>query len=131
MTVQSFRRIMRFAVFCVLMGCLLYLCSPKARSEEIQGSFYKLKPALIVKLKALHKELGYPKIIITSGYRNAKHNKEVGGVKNSQHLYGNAVDIKVSHYTPQEVAHFAKMIGFVFTKTYKTWTHIDVRSKNE
>jgi len=32
---------------------------------------------------------------ITSGYRSVKHNKEVGGVQNSSHLFGLAADIAV------------------------------------
>ena len=33
------------------------------------------------------------RLIVNSGYRCEKHNKEVGGVPNSQHLVGNAIDI--------------------------------------
>ncbi len=32
---------------------------------------------------------------INSGTRCSKHNKNVGGVSNSQHLYGNAIDIEI------------------------------------
>jgi len=32
---------------------------------------------------------------ITSGYRSVKHNREVGGVQNSSHLFGLAADIAV------------------------------------
>ena len=35
-------------------------------------------------------------IIVNSGYRCPKHNKEVGGVANSQHLRGEAADIRPS-----------------------------------
>ncbi len=33
-------------------------------------------------------------IIVNSGYRCPKHNKEVGGVANSQHLRGEAADVR-------------------------------------
>ncbi len=33
------------------------------------------------------------RIVVTSGYRCANKNKEVGGVENSKHLTGHAVDI--------------------------------------
>lgn len=33
-------------------------------------------------------------IVINSGYRDPEHNKRVGGVKNSQHVLGNALDIR-------------------------------------
>ena len=35
-------------------------------------------------------------IVVNSGYRCEKHNKEVGGVKNSQHLKGEAADVTCS-----------------------------------
>lgn len=89
----------------------------------------KVNSALITKLEALRHELGDTSIVITSGYRCPKHNKAVGGAKRSQHVLGRAVDIKVKHYTPAEVGHFAKMIGFGFVKVYKSWVHIDVRER--
>lgn len=44
------------------------------------------------KLEASRLEYGNP-IFINSGFRCKDHNDNVGGHKNSQHLYGNAVDI--------------------------------------
>src|SRR5687768_9331750 len=34
-------------------------------------------------------------IFVTSAYRNKEHNKAVGGVPNSKHIYGEAVDIRM------------------------------------
>ena len=48
--------------------------------------------------------------IITSGTRCAKHNKEVGGVSNSYHLYGNAIDIYVQGVSGQQLLNFCKEI---------------------
>jgi uncharacterized protein YcbK (DUF882 family) len=45
----------------------------------------------------LARELAEVPFKITSGYRCEKHNQEVGGVKNSSHLKGYAVDIYVSN----------------------------------
>lgn len=42
-------------------------------------------------------------IIINSGYRTPAYNKKVGGVSNSQHLYGKAADIRSTKYTPAQV----------------------------
>lgn len=44
-------------------------------------------------LEVIRWSFGKP-IIITSGLRSPMHNKEIGGVVNSYHLYGKAVDIK-------------------------------------
>ena len=44
-------------------------------------------------LEPLRSEIG-GKILIGSGYRDPEHNREVGGVPNSQHILGQAADIK-------------------------------------
>ena len=43
-------------------------------------------------LDPVREKLGMP-IVVNSGYRCEKHNKAVGGVRNSQHLRGEAADI--------------------------------------
>ena len=43
-------------------------------------------------LDPARRKLGKP-IVVNSGYRCQKHNLEVGGVKNSQHMVGEAADI--------------------------------------
>ncbi len=86
----------------------------------------KVNMELVIALEKLRNKINHP-IIITSGYRCPLHNKEVGGAKNSQHLYGNAVDIKIKGYSPMQVAKLAKECGFTWTKVYSRWTHIDIR----
>lgn len=44
-------------------------------------------------LDPAREKLGMP-IVVNSGYRCPKHNREVGGVANSQHLKGEAADIR-------------------------------------
>ena len=47
-------------------------------------------------------------IIINSGFRNPRVNTLVGGVKNSQHLLGQAADIR-----PQDPAQFQRLVAFL------------------
>jgi uncharacterized protein YcbK (DUF882 family) len=70
-------------------------------------------------------------VTITSAYRTPSKNKNCGGTTYSQHLYGTAADIKVKGVTPKKVAAYAEKL---LSKSggigiYKTFTHIDVRSK--
>ena len=51
-----------------------------------------VKALVSVVLDPVREKLGMP-IVVNSGYRCEKHNKAVGGVKNSQHLRGEAADI--------------------------------------
>jgi len=55
----------------------------------------KLDAGLVKKLQELRDSIGKP-ITITSGYRCEFHNRNVGGVENSQHLLGKAADLVVS-----------------------------------
>lgn len=68
-------------------------------------------------------------ITITSGWRSIANNNREGGVSNSQHLYGRAIDFKISGVSASTVASVAKKSKmFSYVKPYSTWTHVDVRS---
>ena len=65
-------------------------------------------------------------IIINSGYRNPRVNALVGGVANSQHLLGQAVDIR-----PKDPAQFQRLVDFLRASPYTDqlltgngWLHI-------
>ena len=60
----------------------------------------------------IRRRLGVPVEIVTaggSGVRCATHNANVGGVANSNHLYGNAADLH-SEKSPQEMARVAEEV---------------------
>ena len=68
-------------------------------------------------------------VIVTSGWRSVANNKREGGVSNSQHLKGTAMDLKIVGVSPDVVASRAKSSRmFKFVKPYSTWVHVDVRS---
>jgi len=50
-----------------------------------------IKKLVVNVMDKIRTEYGMP-IYITSGYRTPEHNKKVGGVANSQHIYGEACD---------------------------------------
>lgn len=66
---------------------------------------------------------------VTSGNRCKKHNKAVGGKKNSLHLVSKAADIKVKDVSAKKVqSYFKSMYPDKYgIGSYKTFTHIDVR----
>lgn len=72
-------------------------------------------------------------IIINSGYRCEKHNKEVGGAKNSQHLYGDAVDIRIQGGADyDEVAKWLRdeiLTDWGGLGIAKNYIHIDLRDE--
>ena len=48
--------------------------------------------------------------IISSGLRCQNHNKNVGGVSNSRHLSGKAVDIRVTGHTSRELLSYVQTL---------------------
>jgi len=86
-----------------------------------------VSPRLIELLERLRALLGGHPVIITSGCRCPAHNTRVKGAANSQHLYGNAADIKVAGVPPDNVAQAAEQAGFNGIGRYKTFTHVDIR----
>lgn len=72
-------------------------------------------------------------ITITSAYRCAIHNRNVGGATGSYHSQGKAADIVVDGATPLEVAQYAESIGIKGIGLYETdldghFVHIDTRT---
>ena len=65
-------------------------------SPDIQGSGQMMCDTIIEMLDQVREEYGKP-IRISSGYRTEQANLKAGGVKNSSHLKGLAVDIKVKN----------------------------------
>ena len=65
----------------------------KPQTEEVVEN---LRALCLEVLQPLRDHLGRP-VTITSGYRCKELNKRVGGVRNSQHLKGEAADIRVKN----------------------------------
>jgi len=92
------------------------LPTPQVLFNLKYGCQYLLEPA--------RREVG--PIIINSGYRNEAYNREVGGVRNSQHLLGQAADIR-----PKDPRQFQCLVDFLRACDYTDqlltgpgWLHI-------
>lgn len=91
-----------------------------------------INPQLVTYLEKIREHFGKP-ITISSGYRCAVHNANVGGATGSRHSKGDAADIVVSGVTPAEVAKYAESIGVLGIGLYETnsdghFVHIDTRT---
>ena len=87
-------------------------------------------------LQAIRDEFGSP-IRINSGYRSPEHNKQVGGVKNSQHVEARAADLVPVSGGASELSRLVLVIldlaesGFIpngGVGVYKTFVHYDMRT---
>ncbi|MDN2564791.1 YcbK family protein [Aquibium sp. A9E412] len=87
-----------------------------------------LKPALVRTLKTIERHYGKP-VVVTSGYRNPKHNKRVRGARNSLHMYCAAADVQVDGVSKWELAKFVRAMpgrGGVGTYCHTNSVHVDV-----
>jgi uncharacterized protein YcbK (DUF882 family) len=82
----------------------------------------------VEKLQELRDKWRKP-IKITSAYRCAKHNADVGGATKSRHVKGDATDIQVKDLTPDQVADDCE--EFSGLGRYNSFTHIDSRPGNK
>ena len=63
---------------------------------------------------------------INSGFRTKSHNKKVGGVNNSSHLYGLAADIKCDTDAERwAIVNALVQVGFTRIGIAKTFIHVD------
>ena len=79
---------------------------PRTKEEE-KRVIENLKALCMEVLQPLRDYLGKP-VVISSGYRCPELNKAVGGVKNSQHMKGEAADIHVD-----STEHLLKIMHFI------------------
>ena len=87
---------------------------------------------LVKYLQKIRDHFGKP-VTVSSGYRCATHNKNIGGATNSRHSKGQAADIYISGVTPAEIAKYAESIGILGIGLYETdkdghFVHIDTRT---
>ena len=83
---------------------------PRTKEEE-KRVIENLKALCMEVLQPLRDFRGKP-VVISSGYRCAELNKAVGGVRNSQHMKGEAADIHV-----ENTEHLLKIMHFIMDET--------------
>ncbi len=84
----------------------------------------KIVPELVQRLEQLRTIVGAP-LEVVSGYRCEVWNRAVGGRPKSQHLLGNAVDLRTGYARVSEAAH----AGFNGIGRRGGWAvHVDIRS---
>lgn len=92
------------------------------KDDEVKG----LSPALVEKLDLAREKLGAP-IVITSGYRSPSANRKAGGVKDSAHEMGLAVDIRARDAESRATLIKAlRSVGFVRIGVYDKHVHADI-----
>lgn len=86
-----------------------------------------INPRLVHVLERMRAILGVP-LVLSCGYRCPAHNYEVGGVSNSQHIYGTAADVqKPDGVSVDAMYAAAEQAGADGIGWYSWGVHVDVR----
>lgn len=72
-------------------------------SDKVPDALLNNAYEVLKNLQVLRDHVGKPCKII-SGYRSPERNKAVGGATKSQHMEGNAVDVKIDGLTGHQIA---------------------------
>jgi len=92
----------------------------------------EIAPETVFVVQRLRDELGVP-LRINSGVRCVKHNKEVGGVANSQHVLKTAADVSCSlspgkvFNTIKELYNKGEIPPLGYCQLYPSFVHLDTR----
>lgn len=79
-------------------------------------------------LQPLRDDLGVP-IVITSGWRPEELNRLIGGSETSQHIHGEAADIRAVGKKPAEVVTRIQYLDLTYHQLiheFGQWTHVSV-----
>lgn len=102
-------------------------------TQEVKDNLNKLIDNVLDPLRELY---GKP-IIVNSGYRCTKLNKAIGGAKNSQHLVGQASDIRTVQNTKEsnkELFNLIKNSKLPFDQLINeydyNWVHVSYSPRN-
>jgi zinc D-Ala-D-Ala carboxypeptidase len=75
-------------------------------------------------IEQLREFIDYP-FIVNSFYRCEEHNKKIGGSRNSFHLKGQAIDLKINGENALRLIEVARCFGITGVGVYKTFVHLD------
>lgn len=87
--------------------------------------FTKVSGKLVKQLQRMRDRVGGP-VNLNSGYRCARYNASIGGVSNSQHIFGCAADIVAPGLSQKTIYPHADNL-FDGVGRYASFTHVDVR----
>jgi hypothetical protein len=92
---------------------------------ELEGAGWKKIDKVVLAKLARVSEYTGQQYVITSGYRSPAYNKSVGGVTNSLHTTGKAIDVRMPANKDEFIV-AASRAGFTGIGVYNTFIHLDI-----
>lgn len=85
----------------------------------------EMNPRTLLRIDLVREHCGFP-LVVNSAYRCKKHNKKVKGKKDSSHMQGHALDIKMLSKRQRSIfVFYARLFGFHRMGIYKRFVHVD------
>jgi len=91
------------------------------------GAWWNLEADLIFRADTMRRQLGVP-LIVTSAWRDIAGNQAAGGVENSYHLEGRALDLQPRGANIYSAYLAAEAAGFSGIGVYDSHVHVDTRA---
>jgi len=95
------------------------------QNDSVQVGCFK--PDLMRVIKTVETHFGKP-VVVTSGYRDPQHNREVGGAEESMHKSCEAADIQIDGISKWDIAQYIRSLpnrGGVGTYCHTDSVHLD------
>jgi uncharacterized protein YcbK (DUF882 family) len=95
------------------------------QNDSVQVGCFK--PDLMRVIKTVETHFGKP-VIVTSGYRDPEHNREVGGAEESMHKSCEAADVQIDGISKWDIAQYIRSLpnrGGVGTYCHTDSVHLD------
>jgi uncharacterized protein YcbK (DUF882 family) len=95
------------------------------QNDSVQVACFK--PDLMRVIKTVETHFGKP-VVVTSGYRDPQHNREVGGAEESMHKSCEAADIQIDGISKWDIAQYIRSLpnrGGVGTYCHTDSVHLD------
>jgi len=103
-----------------------YFTHEEFDSPDIQGSGQLMDEKILSMIDKARDMFAKP-IKVNSGYRTEKHNTKIGGVKNSSHLTGLAIDISCNNSLDRfQLIMILMAVGFNRIGIASSFIHIDI-----
>lgn len=97
------------------------------RGSCVGDGWIKVARELVLGLEDYRESIGNITVAIRSGYRDPRKNRCVGGAPNSQHLFGNAVDLTQPRAGRREVERLQVFSGIGYIRANGLVLHVDMR----
>lgn len=101
------------------------------QTDNVQVACFK--PNLLKVIKTVESHFGRP-VVVTSGYRDPEHNRQVGGAEESMHMSCDAADIQIDGVSKWDIAAYIRSLpgrGGVGTYCHTDSIHLDTGNNRD